>query len=950
MPSVLRKFLYIKNRINRQKPDPDEIMQEKWTADFRKQNNTHFIIKSESSHDANLRKDPHSGSSLVLALKKSGCIAWLEAPDYRYRDMIISGSIRIHPHGGYGAGGIHFRIVDAETYYSFLISNKGYFRLDAVRNGMPLPLVGWTEIPLSRGAELNPDQSVDFSIVAYGSHLIIIIRGFWVAEVTDTSIYEGYLALTAASYEAPDGVYWILNEEDETQPDDPAGDAAADTGVPKRIRYSTEVFLESFSVDSRNSEITALYEKWQNSANIDPKARLNLAETFTAMNQYNAAMVQLRKSWKTQGYRKTQRELLLAGRISLLLEQMGEAEDFISQCFQADVDSFEGKQALTEMTKVLYGGRRFDELKSYCAEALKIKKNDPVLWTFRGHAFWEFKEYKNAAAAYDRAFKLDSKNGILAKNAANVFEIMGSKNEALIRYLNAGRAFLSESNYNDLGLLVPKLLSLGKNEWEAHSLAGKWAFAVEDWAMAEKEFTAAEKLRMARQPLPPKDGAQVFLQALLLVRAGKRRKALPLFEEAVSLEKNYALFRFRLAENLFLLNDNPDDPRMKKELLAALVLTEANKSDWDDSLQENRDLCGWVNNFAAQVALRKGDTAAAEKHLEKAAEIMGDVPAVLINRGVLLYLQGSLDKALELLNADKKDDPEGSLANCAGNLLVRSGRLEEADEKYRQALTIQSDNVEYLYNRASCLMELGLYGEADELLVRALTIAPSAEILAEISYVAAKKGEYLRAEQACRSALEIDSKHGPSLLSLGWILLTLGRPGEVIEIINSLDALELKDDVAKGREDLRARMEEQLFKSIACVSCDRSWKVLKDPPQAKSIRLIDMPPDELPAGACPECGKTYCIGCAKKNLDASGRFICPDCNRSLKLVNEGLKKIIYDWAANNEQTGSEPAAGKKAKTPAEPVKTGQTLVSTPAKQPVKRKRGENVNKKTQDPA
>jgi hypothetical protein len=58
-----------------------------------------------------------------------------------------------------------------------------------------------------------------------------------------------------------------------------------------------------------------------------------------------------------------------------------------------------------------------------------------------------------------------------------------------------------------------------------------------------------------------------------------------------------------------------------------------------------------------------------------------------------------------------------------------------------------------------------------------------------------------------------------------------------------------------------------------------------------------MPPDELPAGTCAACGTSYCIGCARERLDDRGRFICPVCGRPLKLINEGLKKIVADWAA-----------------------------------------------------
>jgi hypothetical protein len=174
----------------------------------------------------------------------------------------------------------------------------------------------------------------------------------------------------------------------------------------------------------------------------------------------------------------------------------------------------------------------------------------------------------------------------------------------------------------------------------------------------------------------------------------------------------------------------------------------------------------------------------------------------------------------------------------------------------------------------------------------------------------------------------MDPSHAPSLLSLGWVLLTLGRKEETHEIIQRLDRLELREDTAKGREELRARLDELCYRTIECDLCERSWKIPRDPPPAPTIRLFAMPPDDLPAGSCPDCGKTYCIGCAKKNLDPSGRFICPGCNHSLKLVNEGLKKIIHDWAAKDGLVKTEkhgrgkPRKTKQASAPA-PVKRGR---------------------------
>jgi tetratricopeptide (TPR) repeat protein len=894
MPIVFRKLVKLRNILTRQRYEPDEteITAEKWVADFSRPKQVRFDIKSESSYDANLRKNLfHSGYSLALCLKKTGCIAWTDAPERRYRDLAITGSIRIDARGGYGAGGMFFRMVDNETYYSFLISSRGYFRLDAVRNGMPFPLIGWTELPLSTGAALAPDQSVDFSIIAYGSHITILLKGHWAAEVEDTSIMEGIIGFAAASYESGDPTYLVINESD-------------------NISYTVEAFLESLTLDSRINEVSALYEKWRENPDIDPKARLNLAETFAAMKQYSVAMTQLHKAWDTSGHKKTQSEYLFAGKLAQELGLLEEAEKFISECFQAEVDSNEGKEALVEMAKILYAGERFKELKNFCAESVKVKPDDPVLLNLQGHAYWNLGKYKKAAKAYSAAFECDKESGIFAKNAANAYDVMGSKNDAIKKYIEAGKAFLQTGNYNDLGLIVPKLLSLGEDNWEARSLAGKWAFAVEDWKMAKEEFALAESLRSAMRPKPRKNGAQVFLEALLLIMDGKRREALPLLEEAAALEKDYALFHFRLAENIFLLNDNCDDPKMLKEMEKALTLSQ--KEDFSDyrpsdirpndeknTAKENEDLSGWINNFAAQVAMRKGNFDVAARHLEKATLVLGDVPAVRVNQGVLFFLQGSLDKALETLSVDKKDDPEGIMANCAGNLLVASNRFEEADEKYRQALSCQSDNVEYLCNRASCLMEIKLYGEADDILTRANQKAPNPVLLEMISYVTAKKGDYPRAEQACNAALKIDPNHAPSLVSLGWIYIAQGKKTEAIDILRRLDKMNLNNSSAKSTEELRSHMQKLFYMAIECASCTRNWIVPRECMPAPTIRLHAKPPDELPAGTCLDCGKTYCIGCAKEHLDSSGRFVCPTCGRKLKLINEGLKQIVHDWAVKD---------------------------------------------------
>jgi tetratricopeptide (TPR) repeat protein len=888
MFSFLKRPLYVlSNKIRRDRRQ-DKRPEEKWTADFSSPEKSPFDIKSETSFDAYLED-----RSLVLALKKNNCIAWIEAPDRHYEDQLIQARFRLDELGGYTAAGVMFRIVGDGTYYLALISTKGFFRLDAVRNNTPLALIGWTEMPAFANEPIvSPSAgSTDLEIIACGSHLVLLINGRWAAEADDPSIGGGTLAFVLASYEEPR--------------------RGAEEGQGRaRAR------LETFSVDSRVSFVAEQYNKWNEGDNIPAGGRLRLAETFAAMGAAAPALTQIRRAWEqrekaarifmaTETESRSQKELLLAARLAFQLERYSEAGDFADACIDLGLKSAEGKEALTEKAKILYAEKKFGELQKFVSECIAFKDDDPVLHTLLGHVYRNLGEHEKAALSYDRAFELDRENGFLAENAANAYEALNKKGKALKRFLEAGRIFLTQDNYEDLGVLAPKLLALGANKRETHALAGKWAFGIEDFERAEAELALAEKLRRAQRPRPLPDPAVSFLRGLLLIRRDRRREAFRFLEEAAAAAPDYGLFHFRLAENRYLLTGDAKDPLLQKELGNALRL-----------MPED----GWVHNFAAQIFLAGGDLSAAGEHLEKAAQTLGDVPAIRQNRGVFCYLRGSRDEALKILDAEKNDDPEGMLANCAGNLLVRSGDFEKADVFYRKALAADPDNPEYLSNRASCLIELGCFGQADEILAQARGRAPSPKILEMTGYVATKKGEYARAETACLEALEMDKDYVPALFSLGWIYSTGSRWDKLEGIIGRLEKIELTGDETKRLRELCRRFKDSVTRVINCASCRRSWRVPRNPEPSPAIRLYAMPPDEYPAGSCPECGRTYCIGCAKKHIDKSGRFICPGCHRNLKLSDEGLKKIICDWAAS--EIAAPRPCGASAKAAAKRKKTG----------------------------
>ncbi len=907
MFAFLKRPLYVLANKIRRSVSFGKKTEEKWIADFSGHQNSPFDIKSETSHDAYLELPSHQrqanspllksekapggsrrrneGGALVLGLKKANCIAWADAQENRFRDQVIEAKFSLDSMGGYAAAGILFRIIEDDTYYLALVSSKGYFRLDMVRNAAPLPLIGWTEI--SGFESSGTEHRVNLCITAYGDHLIFIVNDRWTAEIKDAAIPEGRIGFALASYEpGPPRENISLGATDEA--------------------YVCAARLEYLSVDSDIGFVKESREKWNNSREITAESRLRLAETFAAMNNAEAALFQIYKAWEsreiaarsvmaTYTESRARRELLLASRMARRLGKYGEANEYTDACLEQGTETAERKEALREKAKILFETEKFEELKNFIQEHIARNENDPALPALFGHACWRLKEYASAAAAYDRAFELDEKNGIYAVNAAAIYEEMGKRQRALKRYLTGGRAFLGQDNYAELGELIPKLLALGEKNWEARALAGKWAFGVEDFDRAETELALSEKIRRRKRTQPAPDPAVSFLRGLLLVRKGRRQEASRFLEEAAHIAPGYGLFRFRLAENRYLSCGDAQDSLVTQELKAALDLMP------DD---------GWVNNFAAQISLAVNDLDSAGRYLEKAALTFGEVPAIRVNRGVLAYLRGSLDDALKILNAEKRDDPEGLLSNCAGNLLVRSGDFEKADLYYRKALNNAPGNLEYLANRASCLIELGYFGQAEELLAQAPN---TPEILELISYAASKKGEYNRAESASLAALEIAPDNIPSLFALGWIYCNTSRWDDLEKIILRLDKAEIGESDSRRREELRKRLDEGTTQIVGCARCKRKWKIKRKNNAVPRFTLHAMPPDEFPAGTCPQCGKTYCIGCAKKHIDKNGRFICSQCKTNLKLSDDGLKKIIHDWAVSAIPAEESPKRGRSSK-------------------------------------
>jgi tetratricopeptide (TPR) repeat protein len=571
-----RRLIYtFSNKIRRKVPEGNSA--EKLIVDFSRTKNSLFDIKSESSYNAYL-----SNGSLVLGLKKSNCIAWVEIPELEYRDHSVKAKIRLDNLGGYASTGIIFRLEDQDSYYLALVSSKGYFRLDVVKDSAPKALVAWTEISDFDGI------NIDLELITYGTYLIFIVNGKWVGEINDDSITSGRLGFALASYESE-----------------------ADS---QNNEYTCKAWLDHFVVDARISTIEEKYANWNEDSNINAEGRLRLAETFAVMGKSSKALEQITRAWRRRDEAisamsvsytevRTKKELLLAARMAINLDQYDEAEEYIDLLLDQWGSTAEGKLAHTEKIKILNEKNKFAELKDFAAKHSDIIDKDIGYYSILERCYWELKEYNEAAEACVTAFRMNSENGVYAVNAANALNLMEKKEEALLLFLEAGRLFLKQDNKGELEAMIPKLSSLGEKNWEARVLAGKWAFSVEEYDRCEAEFATANKLRNALKPRPKGDPAHFYLWGITLSLRGRNSDAVRLLERAVKLAPAYGLFRFKLAE--LKLANGVKDPKLADELKLALE-------------DMGEDSNGTMAHHAGNLLLNAGDRANAQYFFEKA--------------------------------------------------------------------------------------------------------------------------------------------------------------------------------------------------------------------------------------------------------------------------------------------------------------------------------------------
>lgn len=695
-------------------------------------------------------------------------------------------------------------------------------------------------------------------IIARASQFLVYVDDEWALEAVDETFRSGSLAFAAQNY-----------------------------GEAERL----EVSLSSFFVESRRYELETWFYRGSYFESASAEARFRLASTYFAMGEWLSAAVQLKKLEKKRPLGAE--ELFLKAEAYLRLELYDEAEKAIEDCLTLTPGK---KEAIEEKANLLYLRNRYPELRDYSQSLLLSEPDSPRLWVLSGHARFNLGDYIGAAEDYGRAAKAAPQEPIIHMNEGRAREQAGDKLGASKAYLAAARGFFDSEADEDLALALARLEELDPRNPELGATKAKVLYR-----QGKKKEAAAAIRKLVKEGSA--DSALHYLAGLLDIEEGHREKALGHLEKALELEPTYALYAFRLAESLFILGRAEAKPAIARALLLG---------------PED----GWICNLAGEALLRELvlmpsiEDEAWRSKAEEARKLLvsaqGRLPGRVepaVNLAELESLSGDIEAALAALAGFPE---EAAAHNQAGNVFARVGRLEEAAKRYEIACSLEAWKGEYQANLAAAYLELERYSEAEDRIRKALDLDSSPRALLLAGNLALVYGDWVRAEASYRLGLEAAPDDPDLLFALGRDYLQTRKLKKVEDCLAKL----AKVDPAKA-----ARLEGEVLdlttEILSCAACGRSWRLARELPAQSGASIRAMPPDDSPAGACPRCGKIFCIGCRKADL-VENRFTCPDCHEALKLsdnrlrwlVREGLKRAALSPAPSDAQSDAQRASDK----------------------------------------
>jgi tetratricopeptide (TPR) repeat protein len=813
--------------------DPDSLLQDAWRTDFRLLERKRFTNEVGRDFISKSRK-----RRLELKIHKSSCFAWVLTP-YQYRDFTIQAQPHIGRENGHSAVGFVFRYNNEDNFYYFLLSNRGRFRFDVVFNRNPIHLIEWTDLP----AEVK-DPSVrdpaELRIIARDHDFSFFLGDEWLAEASDDTLKTGYVGFAAQNYEEENKAVFFLN---------------------------------SLSIEARPVQVEQEFLRWNRYVPVSPRSRINLAQTYTDMGKHSEAVVQLKAALE---HLSDSAELhLLLARAYIQLKAYPESLSCLDRLLELEP---ENDQVRLEKADVLFLEGEFLSCRDHIESILPRYPRDPQLRNLLGRCQYNLGKWENAAEQYREAIELDADNAVYRVNLARCMERAGDSSGAVENYFKAARQLFRQEIYDELSLVLARLNDLlppdSDEAYELKSFEAKMLFHEGKKHQAENIFSEVIDSGYS-------DSGVHYLYGLMLAEKQDRAAAEVHLRKATEIDPDYPLYWFRLAENRFLLGEDPWQ-----------ALDRAYALDPEDP---------WINNLKGQVLMGASRHAEALPCFEKALASEAGATSIHGNFAECLMRLGRGEEALQVLEAgtqrieassDEQSKEElASLHNQRGNCLVRLQRCTEAVGDYEKALELVPGNRDYMQNCAACCIELDMIMRAEELLNNLLEEQESAILYNLTGNLAVVTGELERARLAYLEGLKLEEDNREIKLNLLCLYIQTDKVEEARKLLAEMEGWE---NPPERYEQLQDRFRERFEELLECAGCGRQWRVPKRLPPQPSFTIRGEPPGEAPAGRCERCKRLYCIACASEWVE-DGRLMCPECHTRLRLNDDSVKYLMLQY-------------------------------------------------------
>ncbi len=613
-------------------------------------------------------------------------------------------------------------------------------------------------------------------------------------------------------------------------------------------------YLHWIILDSLPPHVLSSYYRWKNLYPMPAKYRLELARSLFRGGQLAAAAVQFKKAASKRELPAEDELLFTECYVGLGLYES--ALERVEAALSKNQDLRDGIVAKADL---LYSLGRMLDLRDFVRPHIEKFTEEPILWNLLGNAEYSLGNIEAAAEAYEYALRLEPEVPHFSLNLARCYERSQKPGQGVSTYLDAARLFFRQERYDELLPVLMAVETLDPENLEGKALRGKLLFQ-------DEQFAEADRLFRELIDAGAEDASIYYLTALICLQEGRTQEAVSLLEKTVRLEPDYYLYWFKLGEVQFSLGKDPHEAVNK-----ALECAPADQ---------------WVCNLAGLVYEAEGKTDEAIRMFQEARKAAPDNIDIIINQSQALYRSGNIEGAFRILADPAREDFR--IYNHRGNLYSGLGQYEKAAAEYEQALRLAPEDRDILQNIAAVSIELDMLSRAEELLGKALELGPMPSVYNLMGNVTFLMGQFERAEAAYREGLSLEPENLLLRLNYADFLYQRGKYDEAAAV---LAARPDKEKETERERELKQKIRDAAEVEIYCALCNRTWRVARNIEPQRLRRFQGEPPEESPAGRCPECGKVYCVACAKAYLE-KGRFMCPECNKALKLSDDYLIYLV----------------------------------------------------------